>query len=229
MAHAYDASTVEMDGTGVESLQQQLLDKKSENNVENKPTPSRATQPEKDDYSSTKKYVFKRGDETFELDDDFEMEFTADKKPTKLSLRELKDRAAGDIAVKNRMHSLAEEKKRVQSTFKEFASLAKKDPLGALEYISNKAKESDSDFEYSKYIEKLAEQIPAAVFGHHIGADSSYVSHSDSPQYDMLACYTIQFSIVSWQRHQHSQDHDREYDQDQADREHNQLDVADLR
>ena len=49
------------------------------------------------------------------------MEIMADKRPTKLTLRELKERAAGDIAVKNRMHSLAEEKKRVQSTFKEFA------------------------------------------------------------------------------------------------------------
>lgn len=36
--------------------------------------------------------------------------------------------------------------------------MAKKDPLAALEYISNKAKESDSEFEYDKYIEKLAEQ-----------------------------------------------------------------------
>jgi hypothetical protein len=36
--------------------------------------------------------------------------------------------------------------------------MAKTDPLAALEFISNKAKESDSEFEYSKYIEKLAEQ-----------------------------------------------------------------------
>jgi hypothetical protein len=82
----------------------------------------------------------------------------ADKRLTRLPIRELKDRAAGDIAVKNRMHSLAEEKKRIQATFKEFSEISKKDPLAALEFISNKAKESDSEFEYEKYLEKLADQ-----------------------------------------------------------------------
>ena len=90
--------------------------------------------------------LFKKGDQSFELDDDYEIEIMADKRPTKMTLRELKDRAAGDIAVKNRMHSLAEEKKRVQSTFKRFAEMAKNDPLGALEFISSKAKEADSGF-----------------------------------------------------------------------------------
>lgn len=154
MDHAYEASTVEMDRSGYTSLQNQLLNNKShkdtEQDIRDKVEPQTP--------SPSKKFVFKRGDESLELDDDYEMEFMADKKPTRLTLRELKDRAAGDIAVKNRMHSLAEEKKRVQSSFKQFADLAKTDPLAALEYISSKAKESDSEFEYSKYIEKLAEQ-----------------------------------------------------------------------
>lgn len=107
---------------------------------------------------SAKKFVFRKGDQSLEVDEDYEIEFMADKRPTRLTLRELKERAAGDIAIKNRMHSLAEEKKRVQSTFKEFAQIARKDPLGALEYISNKAKESDSEFEYSQYVQKLADQ-----------------------------------------------------------------------
>jgi len=46
----------------------------------------------------------------------------------------------------------------VQSTFKEFATLAKTDPLAALEFISSKAKESDSEFEYNNYIQMLADQ-----------------------------------------------------------------------
>src|SRR5262249_47778925 len=50
------------------------------------------------------------------------------------------------------------EKKRVQTTFKQFADLAKKDPLAALEFISGKAKEADSEFEYNNYVQKLAEQ-----------------------------------------------------------------------
>lgn len=157
MEHTYESSTVEMDRSGFESLQDQILNRKSEK-PESKDIRDKAQEDESKKQYPSKKFVLSKGGENLELDDDYEMEFMADKKPTKLTLRELKDRAAGDIAVKNRMHSLAEEKKRIQSTFKEFADLARKDPLGALEYISNKAKESDSEFEYSKYIEKLAEQ-----------------------------------------------------------------------
>lgn len=165
MEHSYAASTVEMDREGFSDLQDQLLNSKTHKaeaeDIRDKAPP---VQNRKEQPAPSKKYVFKKGDQSFELDDDFEIEFMADKRPTKLTLRELKDRAAGDIAVKNRMHSLAEEKKRVQATFKQFADLSKTDPLAALEFISNKAKESDGEFEYSKYIEKLAEQ--AEKLGH---------------------------------------------------------------
>ena len=160
MDHIYESSTVEMDRTGFSSLQDQLL-----NNKANKAETSEdirektsAKESNKEPVVQSKKYVFRKGEQSFELDDDYEIEFVADKRPTKLTLRELKDRAAGDIAIKNRMHALAEEKKRVQTTFKQFADLSKTDPLAALEFISKKANESDSEFEYSKYIEKLAEQ-----------------------------------------------------------------------
>lgn len=157
MDHSYESSTVEMDRAGIDSLTNQLLNNKGQKLNENHDI--RDGIEEKIQVPSPgKRYVLTRGDQRLELEDDYEIEFMADKRPTKLTLRELKDRAAGDIAVKNRMHSLAEEKKRVQSTFKEFSNLAKTDPLGALEYISTKAKESDGEFEYSKYIEKLAEQ-----------------------------------------------------------------------
>lgn len=158
MDHAYEASTVEMDNDGLNSLKEQLLQNKTEKPVQEDIRNKNETKQEIRQSPSAKKYVFSRGDEKFELDEDFELEMMADKKPMKLTLRELKDRAAGDVAVKNRMHALAEEKKRVQSTIKEFATLAKKDPLGALEYISSKAKETDSEFEYQKYIEQLADQ-----------------------------------------------------------------------
>lgn len=159
MDHAYTASTVEMDRDGYASLEDQLLNNKGAKANPDQDIRENAEQNEsKKVPPQLKKYVFKKGEKSFELDDDYEIEFMADKKPTKLTLRELKDRAAGDIAVKNRMHSLAEEKKRVQSTLKQFANLAKNDPLAALEYISGKAKETDSEFEYGKYLEKLAEQ-----------------------------------------------------------------------
>lgn len=159
MDHTYEASTVEMDRTGFNSLENQLLNNKGAKVDPAQDIREKSDQKEsKKEAPTSKKFVFKKGDQSLELDDDYEMEFVADKRPTKLTLRELKERAAGDIAVKNRMHSLAEEKKRVQATFKQFADLSKTDPLAALEFISSKAKESDSEFEYSKYIEKLAEQ-----------------------------------------------------------------------
>jgi len=160
MDHTFQATTVEMDQENYGDLQQQLLDSRvtkpqGDGDIRDKPEPreSKARAP-----SPSRKFAFTKGEDKVELDDDYEFEFMADKQPTKLTLRELKDRAAGDIAVKNRMHSLAEEKKRIQGTFKQFADMAMTDPLGALEFISNKARETNSEFEYQKYIEKLAEQ-----------------------------------------------------------------------
>lgn len=158
MDHTYEASTVEMDDTGYASLEDQLLNNKGAKVDPAQDIREKTEQSEQKRESPSKKMIFRKGDQTLELDDDYEMEIMADKRPVKLTLREIKDRAAGDIAIKNRMHSLAEEKKRVQSTFKQFADIAKKDPLAALEFISGKANESDSEFEYTKYIEKLAEQ-----------------------------------------------------------------------
>ena len=161
MDQQYTATTIELDNTSLDSLKNQILSKKSHEgeHLEGDIRDAKAEESrENEKPANNKKFVFKRGDQTLELDDDYELEMMADKKPVKISLRELRERAAGDIAVKNRMHSLAEEKKKVQSTFKQFAELSKSDPLGALEFISEKAKEADSDFEYQKYIEKLADQ-----------------------------------------------------------------------
>lgn len=157
MNQSYQETAVELNRDGFSELQAQLINNKGQKSGE-QDIRERPAETEDRREPSSKKYFFRKGDQSLEVDDDYEIEFMADKRPTRLTLRELKERAAGDIAVKNRMHSLAEEKKRVQSTFKEFTQLARKDPLGALEFISNKAKESDSEFEYSQYIEKLADQ-----------------------------------------------------------------------
>jgi hypothetical protein len=151
------ATTVEMNPEGFESLKDQILNSRAHKDAQTKDI--RDLPEEKEPAQvKTNKYLFKRGHQSLELEEDYELEFMADKKPTKLTLKELKERAAGDIAVKNRMHSLAEEKKRVQATFKEFAELSKKDALGALEFISRKAQETDSEFEYEKFLEMLADQ-----------------------------------------------------------------------
>jgi hypothetical protein len=155
------AATIDSANPVVQDLHAQLIDMREAK------TKDKAVEPEVKEESTVatteslpkiKKLVFTKGEQKFELDEDAEFEMTADKNSVKMTLRELKERAAGDIAVKNRMHSLAEEKKKVQSTLKDFTTLAKKDPLAALEYISNKAKDSDSEFEYKNYLNALAEQ-----------------------------------------------------------------------
>jgi len=154
------ATTVEMDHTHFDDLKSQILGRKEATAAPQNQTQDEASKPEKVERSlpASKKYTFVKGDQSYEVDDDAEIEFMADKRPMKLTLRELKDRAAGDIAVKNRMHALAEEKKRVQTTIKQFATLSKTDPLAALEYIASKAKEADGEFEYNQYLQQLADQ-----------------------------------------------------------------------
>ncbi|MFI5343568.1 MAG: hypothetical protein ACHQUC_05035 [Chlamydiales bacterium] len=157
------STTVEMDHSNFDDLKNQLMGSKEESHkteqtAESQEVKAPKTKKEPTQYIETKRSSFRKGDKSFDVDEDAEIEIMADKKSMKLTLRELKDRAAGDIAVKNRMHSLAEEKKRIQSTFKQFTEIAKKDPLGSLEYISKMAKEADGDFEYQKYLEMLADQ-----------------------------------------------------------------------
>ncbi len=153
------STTVEMDHTNFDELKNQIIGRKDENVNKNVSLNNdEKTEKEERQIPQSKRYTFRKGEQAIDVDDDAEIEFVADKRNMKLTLRELKDRAAGDIAVKNRMHALAEEKKRVQSTLKQFADMSKNDPLAALEYISKKANETDSEFEYNKYLEKLADQ-----------------------------------------------------------------------
>jgi hypothetical protein len=152
-------ATVQADVSGFEDLASQLLSKR-----DSKPLPEakleRADIPSKEERSEAdvRRSSFRKGDQTFDIDDDAEIEFMADKSPVKMKLAELKDRAAGDVAIKNRLHSLAEEKKKVQGTLKEFGKIAQKDPLKALEYISKQVKEAGTEFEYENYLSALADQ-----------------------------------------------------------------------
>lgn len=153
------AATVEADENGFDDLRDQLLQNRNANH-DSDPEQNQEEDVEEhqEDVKPSKRFSFRKGDEVFEIDEDAEFEMMADKQPMKITLKEMRDRAAGDVAVKNRMHSLAEEKKKVQATFKEFTEIARDDPLGALEYIAGKANETDSEFEYNKYLAKLAEQ-----------------------------------------------------------------------
>lgn len=115
----------------------------------------KSPKPEKD---KEKRSRFTKADQNWDLDDDAEIEIKADKGSTRLTLKELKERAAGDIAVKKRMHQLAEEKKKVQSTLSDFARLGKEDPLAALEYMVAKAQEEDEDFDFNSFLTALGDQ-----------------------------------------------------------------------
>ena len=147
-------STVSTEPSDYEKLSHQLLHAKDEVKTDIEPE----VPVEELSLPEVKKYRFTKGDQSFEVDEDAEIEMMADKKTIRLSLRDLKDRAAGDVAIKNRMHALSEEKKKIQGTFKEFSTLAKTDPLQALEFIITQAQEADSELEYQKYLQMLADQ-----------------------------------------------------------------------
>lgn len=154
-------AVVDNDVTGFQDLASQLANKREakipEAKLESNDIPTKEDR-QVEANNNLKRYVFTKGDQKFEVDEDAELEFMADKQQVKLKLSDLKDRAAGDVAIKNRMHSLAEEKKKVQSTLKEFSKIAEKDPLKALEYISRQVKDAGTDFEYDKYLAALATQ-----------------------------------------------------------------------
>lgn len=151
--------TVQDDVKGFEDLASQLINKKDSRPIpEGKLTDRDLGAYEENNEPEVKRSTFRKGESVFDIDDDAEIEFTADKQSVKMKLAELKDRAAGDVAIKNRLHSLAEEKKKVQGTLKEFSKIAEKDPLKALEYISKQVKEAGTEFEYDKYLAALANQ-----------------------------------------------------------------------
>ncbi|HET9433053.1 MAG TPA: hypothetical protein VFO37_04815 [Chitinophagaceae bacterium] len=155
-----ETAQVEADKENFQELKSQLETKRnssSEVQGKSESEEEKASQSEKKE-PDLKKFIFKKGDSVFEVDEDAEIEMMADKKPVKLTLKDLKERAAGEIAVKNRMHSLAEEKKKVQSTLKKFSEISKEDPIGALEYLEGMAKDSDTLFEHKAYLQKLGEQ-----------------------------------------------------------------------
>ncbi len=154
-------ATVQADVAGFEDLATQLISRRDNNGkipeakLEKAEIPTREEQGAEQD---VKRSSFRKGERSFDIDDDAEIEFMADKNPVKMKLSELKDRAAGDVAIKNRLHSLAEEKKKVQGTLKEFSKIAEKDPLKALEFISKQVNEAGTEFEYDKYLNALANQ-----------------------------------------------------------------------
>ena len=103
-------------------------------------------------------FKFAKGQQNWEVDDDAEFEFMADKQPVKMTLKEMRDAAAGGVAVRNRMRQLSEEKKTFREPFQEFSRTAKDDPLGALEKMFVAIQKVDPDANFNDFLNDLAAQ-----------------------------------------------------------------------
>ena len=101
---------------------------------------------------------FVKGEQTWDIDEDAEFTFKADKGDVTKTLKELRDAAAGDVAIRNRMREVSEERKSLQKPIKKFISISKTDPLRALKIISEQAKQIDEEFTYEGFIQSLAKQ-----------------------------------------------------------------------
>ncbi len=105
-----------------------------------------------------KTFKFAKGEKNFEVDDDAVLEFLADKQPMKMTLRELRDAAAGGVAVRNRMRQIAEEKKLLQEPYKDFSKNYKSDPFNALKKVFNAISKVDPNVNFNQFIADLGAQ-----------------------------------------------------------------------
>lgn len=105
------------------------------------------------------KLRFQKGEDSFEVDEDAEFELRADGKSRKVTLRELRDYAAGGIAIRNRMRQLAEEKKKIQTPFINFSKVSKNDPLGSLKKVFSAIKEVDPNADFKGFLRDLGNQV----------------------------------------------------------------------
>jgi hypothetical protein len=103
-------------------------------------------------------FKFQKADSNFEVDDDATLEFTADGQPMKMTLREMRDAAAGGVAVRNRMRKLAEEKKALQDPYKDFSKTYKSDPFNSLKKVFNAIQKVDPAVNFNEFIADLGLQ-----------------------------------------------------------------------
>lgn len=103
-------------------------------------------------------FQFQKGETKWDVDDDAEFEFVADKRPVKMTLKEMRDAAAGGVAVRNRLRQVAEERKALSEPFKEFSKVAKDDPLGALQRMFGAIQKIDPDADFNEFLADLAKQ-----------------------------------------------------------------------
>lgn len=111
------------------------------------------------DDSEKKEFLsFFKGKERFDVDPDALFEFKADGRVQKMTLRELRDAAAGGIAVRNRMRQLSDQKKDLMQPYENFSRKAKDNPLGALRTLFSAAQRVDKNLDFNVFISDLTAQ-----------------------------------------------------------------------
>jgi hypothetical protein len=160
-----------------ESLQQQILEKNAEKQNESKNQNSNQTTHEGQESDSDerelrspdenqrkgKTFRFTKGKENYEIDEDAEFEFLADKRPIKMTVKEMRDAAAGGIAVRNRMRQIAEEKKNLLDPYKEFSKAYKEDPFNALKKVFKSVQAVDPEADFDEFISSLGKQAQSVA------------------------------------------------------------------
>lgn len=101
---------------------------------------------------------FFKGEERFDVDPEALFEFKADGKTHKMTLKELRDAAAGGVAVRNRMRQLSEQKKDLLQPYENFSRKAKENPLSALKTLFSAAQRVDKSLDFNVFISDLTAQ-----------------------------------------------------------------------
>lgn len=103
-------------------------------------------------------FRFQKGKTHYDIDPDAEIEFNADGKQVKMSLKQLRDAAAGGVAVRNRMRQLSEQKKAMLDPFVEAGNKAMDDPLGALKSMFSVVKKVNPKLDFKQFMQGLGKQ-----------------------------------------------------------------------
>lgn len=103
-------------------------------------------------------FQFSLDDETWDVDPKAKFKFKADGKTISMTLEEMRDSAAGGIAVRNRMRNLSNERKKLYAPYKDFNSISSKDPLGALKKVFSAIKEVEPDADMKRFLVDLGKQ-----------------------------------------------------------------------
>ena len=105
-----------------------------------------------------KSFQFTLGDEQMEIDPEALFEFKADGKNVKMTLKEMRDAAAGGLAIRNRMRQLSEEKKKLFSEYNQFSTMASEDPMRALKTLFKGLQKVDPNADLNTFLVSLGKQ-----------------------------------------------------------------------